>query len=527
MMFASLMPKFTPTQQAILKESFEITQDYSDFLHYYTIPVEASLLVLGDTQEAHEFARIAGEYEGGKYQVGLLSPQEIVAINGHLGAFEARILIEGEPHSVKFAQMVLFYEDENLLRFMGCENAGDYADANELLGVLDSRLGDYTYRNIIFYDANKCQYHHRREDKEGNGYCHQCADVCPTFGVGRDDSLMELKFSALDCISCGACVSVCPSGAVQRDGFDKESLYKIAKLYRSITPVVCNERDIARLQNVDFGGVESRGIESRGVDSSEGDFGASGTVLPLAVAQVHLLNEVYLLTLVQESGSQVVVFDPLGDVRLESSARFLNEIFQKIYKKDAVFVASNLEELQAAINLARPQEEFFYTYAQDQKEALRNIFAQRLMFMVRDGEFGKVENRGNTYGRVFVDEKKCTLCLGCVGACNVQSLSAGDFALMHNPSLCTACGYCADSCPEGAISLDFSGLELSGKWFERQVMAKDAGFRCVECGKVFANQKAVEKIKAIMLPIFGDDALKIRTLECCEACKVKVMFGVS
>ena len=147
--------------------------------------------------------------------------------------------------------------------------------------------------------------------------------------------------------------------------------------------------------------------------------------------------------------------------------------------------------------------------------------------MVRDGEFGKVENHGNTYGRVFVDEKKCTLCLGCVGACNVQSLSAGDFALMHNPSLCTACRYCVDSCPEGAISVDFSGLELSGKWFERQVMAKDAGFRCVECGKVFANQKAVEKIKAIMLPIFGDDAVKIRTLECCEACKVKVMFGVS
>lgn len=502
-MYKELIKLFVQEKQDILKESLEISQDYSDFLRYYSVEVEPNVLVLGDGDEPHEFAELLKQNQKHKYNVGVLSPKDIIGINGHLGNFEAKIKIEDELHNLSFAQMVLFYEDDSLVRFMGCESVQDYDDAQALIDVLDSRIGTYNYHTIIHYDSNKCQYHHRRPNKQGEGYCHSCVDACPTFGVSKDDSIMELKFSALDCISCGACVMACPTGSVQRDGHDKEAIYEIAKLYKNIIPVVIKNERVNEVLNINF-----------------------GDTLPFLVVQPHLLNEVYLLTIAQESGAQVVVYDPEQNENLKASIWFLNGIFQKIYQKDAILLASNKEELQEKINSATLNKEFAYTYAQEQKDALRQIFSERLKFMVKDNEFGRIENTNNTYGRVFIDEDKCTLCMGCVGSCNVQSLSAGDFALKHNPSLCTTCGYCVDSCPEDAITVDFRGIDLKPQWFESSVVAQDKGFKCVECGKVFANTKAVEKIKNMMTPIFKNDSARLRSLECCETCKVKVMFGV-
>ncbi|WP_232013714.1 4Fe-4S dicluster domain-containing protein [Wolinella succinogenes] len=53
-----------------------------------------------------------------------------------------------------------------------------------------------------------------------------------------------------------------------------------------------------------------------------------------------------------------------------------------------------------------------------------------------------------------MDQEKCTLCLSCVGACNVNALTANsnEFTLDFNASLCTTCGYCLPSCPENAIT---------------------------------------------------------------------------
>ncbi|MCE3039764.1 4Fe-4S binding protein [Helicobacter anatolicus] len=502
-MYEKLIRIFSQEKQRILQESFEIYQDYSDFLRFYSLEIAPTVLILGEGEEVEEFAAMLDSYEKINYQVGVLSPKEVVAINGHLGQFEAKIKREDSLFSLQFAQMVLFYEDENLKRFMGCENVQDYKTPQDLIDVLDSRVGTYSYHNIIHYNADKCQYHHRRPDKKGEGYCHACVDSCPTFGVSKNDSLMELQFSALDCISCGACVMACPTGSVQRDGYDKESLYEIAKLYKNIVPVVVDASTSQDVLDIDF-----------------------GNTLAFVVAQTHLLNETYLLSIVQESSAQVVIYDPKKNTALMSAVEFLNNIFQKKYQRDAVLLAHNKEKLQEKIKLAGVYSDFAYTYRQGQKDALRHIFSERLKFVVKDDILGFIPNTYNTYGRVIVNQDKCTLCMSCVGACNVQSLSAGDFSLMHNPSLCTTCGYCVDSCPEQAISVKFDGINLEPKWFEHEIVARDRGFECVECGKIFANTKAVEKIKNMMTPIFKNDAARLRSLECCETCKVKVMFGV-
>jgi len=67
-------------------------------------------------------------------------------------------------------------------------------------------------------------------------------------------------------------------------------------------------------------------------------------------------------------------------------------------------------------------------------------------------------------------------------------------------------------------------LSLNPTWFTEQTLAKDTLFACVECGVEFATTKAIEKIAAIMAPLFKKDPVKERTLYCCENCKPKIMM---
>ncbi|PAF54571.1 hypothetical protein BKH42_00320 [Helicobacter sp. 13S00482-2] len=387
---------------------------------------------------------------------------------------------------------------------MGIETVSDYDDGFELLKTLDSRIGEYVYQRKINYDPDHCQYFHRRPNKNQEGYCHRCADVCPTFGVGKDDSLMELIFSKIDCIGCGNCVNVCPSGSLQRDGYDKEAIVEIAKLYKNKTPVVMDFDTFETLEEFDF-----------------------YSCIPLLLPQVNLLNEMYLMTLIQESGSEIIIFTKNPSENLLESIKLVNNIYDCIHNIKPIHITEEIKALSDLCDTLKPNKNLSYTYAQNQREALRDIFAQRLMFLIKNNDYGIVKNTQTShYGEIIINQNTCTLCMSCVGACNVKSLSsnASNFSLQFNPSSCTTCGYCVDSCPENAISLDLYGISLSPSWFENKTMAQDKMFECIECSKPFATTKSIEKIKSIMLPIFKDDTAKIRSLECCPDCKVKVMF---
>lgn len=151
-----------------------------------------------------------------------------------------------------------------------------------------------------------------------------------------------------------------------------------------------------------------------------------------------------------------------------------------------------------------------------------------MQHIVTDQNLGTISTGEHIhYGEVKVNESACTLCLACVGACNVSALSANpkDNSLRLNASLCTACGYCELSCPEKeCLTIQKDVIHLNPTWFSNQILAKDELFACVECGEEFATKKAVEKIAGMMAPIFASDPIKVRTLYCCEACKPKIMM---
>lgn len=450
-------------------------------------------------QVVQDFSRLAQEH----FEVCLLDLESLENFSGCLGEFSAQL---NDEQRVEFAQAVLFVNEKELLRFRGVYNVADFKSPESLLEKLQKNIGTYQYKEMIGYQESVCQYHHRREK-----HCTRCVNVCPTFGVSNEDTLMELVFSPIDCIHCGACVGVCPTNCLEYEEIPKEGLGEVINLLRGQKVFLCSSQDYRNLV------AQNRILPA--------DF------LPLVLPSLSILNENDLLSIVQTSGYALVVYTQ----DLSAPMEFLNNITQQIYQCDAIIAVQQLESL-SQIAQELPQIESYF-YQNRYNKPYRESFAQRLQYMVKENDYGLAQSVPATlarkssvfYGRIKIDTSKCTLCLSCVGACNVNALFArsDDFSLRFNASLCTTCGYCVASCPEGAMELSKEGIMLNPESFKSQELAKDEPFLCVECGKVFSTKKSIEKVKLLIGDSFASDSKKLKTIQCCPDCKVKVMLDVA
>lgn len=472
--------------------------DHSPYKEY-SIEVANTLAVIGHANElTQDFIN-----QTSNFSCILINPESIVHVGGELGSFRAHLQDGSE---VEFAQAVLFVNDDNLPKFLGILSAKEFHSAKDMLTLLSSRLGIYNYKTTTLYNPHICQYHQRRPDKNGEGYCHKCVNVCPTFGVTKNDSLMELSFSQIDCMGCGGCIATCPTGALDFASFSIESMIEALRYYQNTIILLIPEVFLDTLQAITL----------------------PSHISPLIIPREKFPSEVHFLSMIQESAHSMIFYSPVISRPSLEAIKLLNDIYQAICKKDAIHVAQDVATLTTLWDLPSPLPH--YSYTPSPKETRRKHFAERLRYLVKDEDFGRVESGASgemiRYGKISINESKCTLCNSCVGACNVDCLTANaqEFALQYNPSLCTTCGYCITSCPEDALRLELSGIELSPWWFETHTLAKDELFLCVECAKPFATKKSIQKIKAMMQPHFLGDNTKLKTLECCPDCKVKIMF---
>lgn len=465
----------------------------------YSIEVPNTLAIIGNDNEiTQEFISLAKDF-----QCFLLSPSSITHINGELGSFRA-LLNDGSE--VEFAQAVLFIKDENLPKFLGILSIADFSNAEDVLSLLSTRVGTYTYKTTTLYNSHICQYHQRRPDSKGEGYCHKCVNVCPTFGVTKNDTLMELNFSQLDCMGCGGCIATCPSGALDFASFSIETMIETLRHYQNTKILLIPEIFLPSLKDITLPSYLS----------------------PLIIPREKFPSEMHFLSMVQESNHSMIFYSPVISRPSFEAIKLVNDIYEAICGNEAIFVAQDTQTLQTLWD--KPSALPHYSYTPSPKEPRRKHFGERLRYLIKDEDFGVVESGASgemiRYGKIHIEESKCTLCNSCVGACNVDALTANsqEFALQYNPSLCTTCGYCIPSCPENALRLELSGIELNPSWFETHTLAKDELFSCVECGKPFATKKSIEKIKDVMSSHFLGDSAKLRSLECCSDCKVKIMF---
>lgn len=478
----------------IYKKASEILSGEATLGYESDVVVDNSIAVIGEGKLKEHFIKSSSEI----YNIKHFS--DIESFSGNLGNFKI-LLNDSSATKVESASQIVFFNSFEIIKpQLGIHFANNYDDEKSLKDSINDLIGEFSVDSTILYDKDKCQYHHR--DKNEFSYCKSCVESCPNMSISADDDKRELVFSDIDCILCGKCVAVCPSGAMQKRNASLLNITKAAKLYKNKGVLLLNQNDLESINNLNEL--------------------ASNDIIPLALPNINLLNEVYLLTILQESGRGCIIFGE-RDEFLEESISFINALYERLFNQKPIYCTNEITNLEKYT----PATLQAYSYNADKEEFSREIFANRLKFFIKDNNFGTLKNTKNIlYTNIKIDENKCTLCMSCVESCNTKALisSKDNFSLLLNPILCTACGYCIDNCPEKCMEMPLGGIELESSFFNYNTKAKDEPFKCVECGKIFASAKSIKKVQELIAPKFGNDEVKKRTLLCCSDCKVRVMF---
>jgi len=429
----------------------------------------------------------------------VLNPINVVDVNGHIGKLTLTIKKEDELIDLETDQIIWEDAPEFAMKQSGtCDP--NLTGLEKAVQTVKLNKGTYKYKNFIKYDSNICQYHERNTE-----ICGKCAEVCPTIAILKIDETKHLDFSHIDCHGCGGCISVCPSGALDYSQMPRIAFKEVTEFYRdSIALIIPRKMD----------------LESLHVELPKG-------VLPLAIEGEKYLHEAHFMTLIQTSGNPVIFYTDFISKGTGDVIRIINDIFKKKYNKQAIFICKDEDELKQAITNVVPIKECIYGINEEGLNK-REIFSARLSYLVGEDDLGTVKTGEHVhYGNITINTDTCTLCLSCVGACNVRALTAHpeDNTLRFNPSICTNCTYCEVVCPEAnCLTVIKDEINLNPDYFKQNVKATDEIFECIECGVGFATVKSVEKIANMMIPIFGNDEIRIKTLYCCADCKSKVML---
>ena len=471
---------------------FDFAQDIS-----HSVDVSKEVLLITKTQE--EYDLFTSQLSKDDFELFRIDETILKTISGEIGNFEVVVKDSHKDITLRVSQIVWFDAKPSPKERIGVFDP-NLSSINEVVKILKDNINSFSYRKFTTYDKTICQYDGRREV-----ICSKCEEVCPTVAITKDDTTKTLTFSQVDCHGCGGCISVCPSGALDYTPTNKESLYEISKFYKETHPLIIPSK---------------MSLDNLNIELKE-------NILPFAIDGEKFLHEGTLLTLLQISGSQVIFYSDFLSKGTKDAIRILNDIYQKRYQKDAILVAMNEDELSLALKQISFVENSYFNFNQDGFKK-REVFSHRLQKIVGNDDLGVVETGEHIhYAKVEVNQDTCTLCLVCVGACNVGALvaDASDNTLRINPSICTACGYCEISCPEtNCLTIKQDIIELKPTWFKESVLAQDKLFACVECGVEFATTKAIEKIASKMATIFASDPVKVRSLYCCANCKPKIMM---
>ena len=471
---------------------FDFAQDIS-----HSVDVSKEVLLITKTQE--EYDLFTSQLSKDDFELFRIDETILKTISGEIGNFEVIVKDSHKDITLRVSQIVWFDAKPSPKERIGVFDP-NLSSINEVVKILKDNINSFSYRKFTTYDKTICQYDGRREV-----ICSKCEEVCPTVAITKDDTTKTLTFSQVDCHGCGGCISVCPSGALDYTPTNKESLYEISKFYKETHPLIIPSKMSLNNLNIEL----------------------KENVLPFAIDGEKFLHEGTLLTLLQISGSQLIFYSDFLSKGTKDAIRILNDIYQKKYQKDAVLIAMNEDELALALKEVSFVENSYFNFNQDGFKK-REVFSHRLQKIVGNDDLGVVKTGEHIhYAKVEVNQDTCTLCLVCVGACNVGALvaDASDNTLRINPSICTACGYCEVSCPEtNCLTIKQDIIELKPTWFKESVLAQDKLFACVECGVEFATTKAIEKIASKMATIFASDPVKVRSLYCCANCKPKIMM---
>lgn len=394
----------------------------------------------------------------------------------------------------KIDASILFINEDFLDFDKSFFKISDFANHKELSEAIEEFLTkEKTYLPTI--DTKYCDYHHY---KDGNLGCNECLKACKDNAIEIKNNLLSINTN--NCIACGSCVSACLSGTIIRKNLSLE--------------VIINSLNIIKNNNI--------------LLISKAAFEAFKELqIPLKRTSILILETLNFdyasyLAILQTIGKPFIMIDFYNDFAREN-IDFINEISIKILHKKGI-LTPKIEEVEIISMLEEIESSGTnFSYFYDDEANSRQNFVQRLQFLIKDNDFGKINSKN--FANLKVDENKCTLCMSCATVCKHAAFFGDESqkSLRLNTSLCTNCDLCLKVCPEQCITKE-EGLFLNSKFLEARNVATDEVFHCIECGVGFANHKTIKKVIEFMIPKFMGDELKIKSISCCPTCKAKLML---
>jgi ferredoxin len=470
----------------------------------------------------------------------------IVALAGHLGAFELKIdgYASPAPSSRRAfvfgpakngaqskADLVIDVSGGKALTTHGTTRAGylraDPSDALAVQKLITNAAdldGTFDKPRYIDFDADLCA--HSRSKKVG---CTRCLDLCPVGAITPNGNVVAIDPHV--CEGCGQCAAACPTGAAQ---------YAVP----TVDVLIGQIRAGAQAFH-DAGGVgadlvlHDRAHGGALIDAAArfGD-GLPALAIPLEVNEV---TEVGLETVLAAiaygyRGVRLLTRDkPRHDIAglrhtietaiaILSGLGFADDTVQLIQTDDPdALVAALRRGVEPAPSRARS------TFAALGKKRDLLKLALRELHRVAPAPQARIPlPRGAALGGLDINTDGCTLCLSCVSACPTSAL--GDTAdrplLSFDESLCVQCGLCAATCPESVIKLapriDFDAFEKG-----RATIKQEEPFHCITCGKAFGVKSTIDRITAKLdgkhWMYSGEHRARIDLIKKCDTCRIEAM----
>jgi len=351
-------------------------------------------------------------------------------------------------------------------------------------------VGEFEKPVYVSYDADICA--HSRNKITG---CTNCLDACPAGAIFDQGDTVYIDPGI--CGGCGSCSASCPTGAVSYRYPQRENL--IARIQTLVSTYLGagGTRPVLLFHDGSRGGelIAAMARFGRGLPVN---------VLPVSLHAATELGHDSLAAAFVAGAEQIVVLaDPeRADevLPLERQSGLVDTILGGLgYGSDriSILVESDPDIVEARLYdlpemAALPTSGFS---AVGGKRDIARAAIGRLHETAPERPDVLALPDGSPYGRIVVDQDKCTLCLSCVGACPTG-------ALLDNPDLpqlrfqenaCVQCGICRNTCPEGAISLD-ARFDFTPAALSQIVLYEEEPFACIRCGKPFGTKKTVDRV---------------------------------